>query len=97
MTNAITLRIPDSLYEQAKKSAKDDGISLNQYVQMALADKLARKDGLDMLRGRFAELEDDLKLMMLERDIKINDYLQEEFKRLNRRYTLLEKRTRSFS
>ena len=36
-----------------------------------------------MRRGRFVELEEDLKLMILDREIKLNAHLQEEFKRFN--------------
>ena len=51
MSNVITLRVPESLYARAKKLAKDDGISLNQYVQMALNEKLAREETMQLVEG----------------------------------------------
>ena len=36
MINVITLRVSEPLFARVKKLAKEDGISLNQYVQMAL-------------------------------------------------------------
>jgi hypothetical protein len=93
MSNVITLRVPESLYERTKKLAEDDGISLNQYVQLALAEKVSREQVLDMVEGRFNKLEQALIIMILERELEIDATLKEEFQRFNRRYTRLEKRT----
>ena len=38
---AINLRLPDSLHRIAKQLAKEDGISMNQFVTSALAEKVA--------------------------------------------------------
>lgn len=39
--SAITLRLPDSLYEAIKQSAEKEGISINQFLASAAAEKLA--------------------------------------------------------
>lgn len=54
MSITITLRVPESLYAQAKQLARDDGVSLNQYMQTALAEKLAQETDFDK---RFKNLE----------------------------------------
>ena len=47
MSTTITLRVPESLYAEVKRLAKDKGVSLNQYVQTALAEKLAQETDFD--------------------------------------------------
>ena len=37
----LTLRLPESLHNQLKETAKREGVSLNQYVVYALAQKTA--------------------------------------------------------
>ena len=37
----LTLRLPESLHSQLKEAAKREGVSLNQYVVFALAQKTA--------------------------------------------------------
>ena len=39
--STISLRIPDSLHKYAKALAKEDGISLNQLITTALAEKMS--------------------------------------------------------
>ena len=39
--NTLRLRLPDSLHKQVKALAKDEGISINQFVTSAVAEKLA--------------------------------------------------------
>ncbi len=60
MSNVVALRLPESHYQRSKKMAKDEGISLNQYAQLTLAEKLAREETLQMLEGRFNTLEQSL-------------------------------------
>ena len=91
MSNVITLRVPESLYARAKKLAKDDGISLNQYVQMALNEKLAREETMQLVEGRFKKLEDDLRELIVTREILFQQMFQKENKILNNRYSNLNK------
>ena len=39
--STISLRIPDSLHQYAKALAKEDGISVNQLITTALAEKMS--------------------------------------------------------
>ncbi|HBL30480.1 MAG TPA: toxin-antitoxin system HicB family antitoxin [Acidobacteria bacterium] len=39
--STISLRIPDSLHKQIRKLADQDGISINQFISTAAAEKLA--------------------------------------------------------
>jgi post-segregation antitoxin (ccd killing protein) len=38
---AISLRLPDSLHKIARKLAQDEGISMNQLITLALAEKVS--------------------------------------------------------
>ncbi|RIK44027.1 MAG: toxin-antitoxin system HicB family antitoxin [Chloroflexi bacterium] len=37
----ISLRIPDSLHQVVKKLVKQEGISINQFITLALAEKVS--------------------------------------------------------
>lgn len=54
MTNATTfaLRIPSSLKGEAERLAKADGTSLNQYVTLALAEKVAAQKAAAYFEAR---------------------------------------------
>jgi hypothetical protein len=39
--STLSLRLPDSLHEQVKLLAKKDGISINQFVSSAVAEKMS--------------------------------------------------------
>jgi len=39
--STISLRLPDSLHEGVRKLAKQDNISINQFVATALAEKMS--------------------------------------------------------
>ena len=39
--SSITVRIPDSLHRKVKEIAKEDGISINQFISSAVGEKLA--------------------------------------------------------
>lgn len=38
---AISLRLPDSLHKMARKLAEEEGISMNQFITLALAEKVS--------------------------------------------------------
>ena len=48
------LRIPDSLFEFAKKCAKDDNVSLNQFIVLALAEKVSALKTTEFFAERIA-------------------------------------------
>lgn len=39
--STLSLRLPDSLHEQVKELARRDGISINQFVASAIAEKMS--------------------------------------------------------
>lgn len=39
--STISLRLPESLHEMVKKLAKEEGISINQFIASATAEKLS--------------------------------------------------------
>ena len=39
--STFTLRLPDSLHEQVKVLARQDGISINQFIASAVAEKMS--------------------------------------------------------
>ncbi|MDE0155782.1 MAG: toxin-antitoxin system HicB family antitoxin [Gammaproteobacteria bacterium] len=39
--STLSLRLPDSLHEQVKALARQDGISINQFISSAVAEKMS--------------------------------------------------------
>jgi len=39
--SALSLRLPKSLHEQLRELAREEGISVNQFVMLAVAEKVA--------------------------------------------------------
>ncbi len=39
--STLSLRLPDSLHNEVKSMAKEEGISINQFVSSAVAEKMA--------------------------------------------------------
>jgi hypothetical protein len=39
--SAISLRLPDSLHKHVRELAKQDGVSVNQFIATALAEKMS--------------------------------------------------------
>ncbi|MEM7111916.1 MAG: toxin-antitoxin system HicB family antitoxin [Chloroflexota bacterium] len=52
---ALTIRLPDSLHREIKQLAKDEGISLNQFLTLAAAEKMSALRTLDYLRAEAAK------------------------------------------
>jgi hypothetical protein len=48
----MSIRLPDSLHRQAKELAEREGVSINQLVATALAEKLAALMTLEYLEKR---------------------------------------------
>lgn len=42
-TNNFALRLPQSLFANLREAAAEDGVAMNQYVAIALAEKLASR------------------------------------------------------
>ena len=53
--SAISLRLPDSLHNRARLLSKRDHISINQFVAMAVAEKISALETEDYLTKRAAQ------------------------------------------
>jgi hypothetical protein len=52
-TNNFALRLPNSLMATLRQAAEEDGVAMNQYITVALAEKLAtRKTAQEFLAER---------------------------------------------
>ena len=52
--STMSLRLPESLHERARELAKREGISINQLIATALAEKISALDTLEYLEERAA-------------------------------------------
>ena len=50
--SALSLRLPKSLHEQLRELAKEEGISVNQFVMLAVAEKVAAISTIEYLERR---------------------------------------------
>ena len=50
----VSVQLPSSIHERAKVLAKSDGVSLDQFIALALAEKLSALDTVEYLRTRAA-------------------------------------------
>lgn len=68
--SALTIRLPNSVHDSIKQLAKKDGISVNQFIASAAAEKMASFLTLDYLRKEAAlgERKDFEKLLGLVPD-----------------------------
>ncbi len=48
----MSLRLPESLHKQVRRLAKRDGISINQFIATALAEKMSALLTREYLEGR---------------------------------------------
>ena len=65
--STLSLRIPDSLHRTLKSAARKDGISINQFVSLAVAEKLSALQTYNLIAERAAKgsREDFLKAMSM--------------------------------
>lgn len=52
--STLSLRLPESLHERARELAQREGVSINQLIATALAEKISALDTLSYLRDRGA-------------------------------------------
>ncbi|GAP35081.1 toxin-antitoxin system HicB family antitoxin [Piscinibacter sakaiensis] len=52
---ALTIRLPDSVHLRIKELAARDGVSVNQFIASAAAEKMASVMTLDYLRAEAAQ------------------------------------------
>ncbi|MEI6757633.1 MAG: toxin-antitoxin system HicB family antitoxin [Chlorobium sp.] len=50
--SALSLRLPKSLHEQLREVAKEEGISVNQFIMIAVAEKVASISAIEYLEKR---------------------------------------------
>lgn len=75
----MSLRLPKSMYGDLKDVAKAEGVSMNQFVTIAIAEKIASLNALDYL-GKRAERGSREKLLAVL--AKAPDVEPEEYDRL---------------
>lgn len=50
--SALTVRLPDSLHRHLRDAAETDGVSVNQFISLAVAEKLSALQTYDMIARR---------------------------------------------
>ena len=50
--SAITVRIPESLHKHLRKAAEIDGVSVNQFISLAVAEKISALQTYDLITRR---------------------------------------------
>ena len=53
--STLSLRIPDSLHRTLKIAAEQDGVSINQFVSLAVAEKLSALQTYNLIAERAAK------------------------------------------
>ena len=77
--SALSLRLPKSLHEQLKELAQEEGISVNQFVMLAVAEKIAMISTIEYLEKRASRGSREKLLEILN---KAPDVEPEEFDKL---------------
>jgi uncharacterized protein (DUF1778 family) len=77
--SALSLRLPKSLHKQLKELAQEEGISVNQFVMLAVAEKIAMISTIEYLEKRSQRGNREKLLAILE---KAPDVEPETFDRL---------------
>jgi len=52
--STLSIRLPDSLHERLKQMAEKEGVSMNQFIALALSEKISALHTLDYLKERAA-------------------------------------------
>lgn len=50
--STLSLRLPDSVHEKIKQFAKEEGISINQFIASAAVEKISAFATVDYLKSR---------------------------------------------
>ena len=64
--STLSLRIPDSLHERIRELAQQDGISINQFISTAAAEKMAALLTVEYLESRGGKGDKSLYLSALD-------------------------------
>lgn len=76
MSNAMSVRIPKTLHHQVRELAEEEGISINQFVMLALAEKVAALQTMGYLeeRAKRGTREDLLNILAKAPDVEPDEY-----------------------
>jgi uncharacterized protein (DUF1778 family) len=77
--SALSIRLPKSLHEQLREVAQEEGISVNQFVMLAVAEKVTALSAVEYLEKRAGRGSRERFLEVLN---KAPDVEPEEFDRL---------------
>ena len=77
--NVLSLRLPKTMYNQLREAAKAEGISMNQFIMLAVAEKIATLSTMNYLEERAKRGSREKFLAVLE---KAPDVEPEEYDRL---------------
>ncbi len=77
--SALSVRIPKSLHEQLRELANEEGVSINQFVTLAIAEKIATITTIEYLEKRAQRGSREKLLAALA---KVPDVEPEEYDRL---------------
>lgn len=74
--NMLSLRLPKSMYGDLKDVANVEGISMNQFVMIAVAEKIASLNTLDYLgeRAKRGDREKFLAVLAKAPDVEPEEY-----------------------
>jgi hypothetical protein len=50
--STLSIRLPDSIHREVRVLAKEDGVSINQFISLALAEKVSSLRTVDYLKRR---------------------------------------------
>lgn len=50
--SVLSLRLPASMHEQVREMARKEGVSINQFITLAIAEKMAAVDAVAYLEQR---------------------------------------------
>ncbi|MDJ0756680.1 MAG: toxin-antitoxin system HicB family antitoxin [Ardenticatenaceae bacterium] len=76
--SVLSLRLPNSLHEEVRNLARDEGISINQFIMLAVAEKIAslRTSNYLEARAKRAGREDLLEILGKAPDVEPEPYDQ---------------------
>ena len=72
----LSLRLPKTMYNHLREVAETEGVSMNQFVTLAVAEKIATLDTLDYLEERAKRGSREKLLAILDKapDVEPKDY-----------------------
>jgi hypothetical protein len=50
--STLSVRLPDSIHREVKELSKEDGVSINQFISLALAEKVSALRTIEYLKRR---------------------------------------------